>query len=205
MKPQIELGTEFRSKLIKTTGLLIEKINREIPMLKKSITEVPNAHLANEVSLHFASAPLLVRLSLLDLNVLFKLYLESDSEIEKNVLIRSICGQLYEFSEDVLEIFGEKYRMLLNQFPNPEDLTKDFNSSVIKEFNLVKQRHVDFLKVIRHNVSHHKDIDALLQYYLINEIDFNWAIKAYMDFIEWYAKYSDFELKLIDIAMKSKK
>jgi len=37
---------------------------------------------------------------------------------------------------------------------------------------------------------------------LINEIDFNWGIKAYIDFTQWYLMYSNFEQKLIDIAMQ---
>ncbi len=138
MKEAIKLDKEIKNSLIETTQLLIEKINNEIPMLRKSITEVPNSNLANEISLHFASAPLLLRLSLLDLCVLFKLYLVSNSEVEKNVLIRAICGQLYEFSEDVLEIFGKKYRELLNLFPNSEQITKELNGCVIKEFNRIK-------------------------------------------------------------------
>ncbi|WP_147275593.1 hypothetical protein [Adhaeribacter pallidiroseus] len=204
MKPTISIQGEQKESLIKTTEALIDKINREIPMLKKSITEVPNVHLANEVSYHFASVPLLLRLSLLDLCILFKLYLESNSDTEQNMLIRLICGQLYEFTEDVPTLFGKKYRELLSNFPNSGDLIKDLNGNVTKEFNLAKLRHVDFLKIIRHNVSHHKDIDALWQYYLINNIDFNWGIKAYIDFTQWYVShYSTFELKLIDIAMKA--
>lgn len=173
-------------------------------MLRRSITEVPNAHLANEISYHFASVPLLVRLAILDLCILFKLYLESKSETEQNLLIRLICGQLYEFSEDVPTMFGKKYRELLTNFPNSEQLLDTLNKQVIKEFLVIKNRHNDFLKLIRHNVSHHKDIDALWQHYLINDIDFNWGIKAYIDFTQWYvSNYSDFEVTLVNIAMKN--
>lgn len=204
MKPTIAFQREQKESLIKTTESLIDKINKEIPMLKKSIIEVPNAHMATEVSYHFASVPLLLRLSMLDLCILFKLYLGSSSHTEQNMLIRLICGQLYEFTEDVPVLFGKKYRELLSGFPNSEALIDDLNKQIIKEFNIAKSRHVDFLKTIRNNVSHHKDIDALWQYYLINDIDFNWGIKAYVDFIQWYAtQYSDFESRLIDIAMKA--
>jgi uncharacterized protein YbaR (Trm112 family) len=204
MKPTVSVLGEQKESLIETNKALIDKINGEISMLKKSITEVPNAHLAYEVSYHFASVPLLLRLSLLDLCILFKLHLESNSEVEQNTLIRLICGQLYEFTEDIPTLFGKKYRELLNNFPNSADLINDLNCNVIKEFNILKSQHVEFLKIIRHNVSHHKDSDALWQYYLINDIDFNWGIKAYIDFINWYAThYSDFELTIIDIAMKA--
>lgn len=206
MKSTIKFQGTEKENIVNTTQDLIDKINKEIPMLQKSITEVPNANLATEISYHFVSVPLLLRLSLLDLCILFKLFLDSKSDTEQNVLIRLICGQLYEFSEDVPTMFGKKYRELLSGFPNPENLTDILNKKVLKEFHNTKQRHNDFLKVIRHNVSHHKDIDALWQYYLINDIDFNWGIKAYMDFVYWYANnYSDFELTLIDIAMTQDK
>ena len=206
MKPTIKFQGTEKDSIVNTTQGLIDKINNEIPMLRKSITEVPNGNLATEISYHFASVPLLLRLSLLDLCILFKLFLESKSDTEQNVLIRLICGQLYEFSEDVPTMFGKKYRELLSGFPDSENLTNALNRNVIKEFQNTKQRHSDFLKVIRHNVSHHKDIDALWQYYLINDIDFNWGIKAYMDFVQWYvSNYSDFELTLINISMTSNK
>lgn len=204
MKTTILIQRAQKESLIETSKALIDKINGEIPNLKESITEAPNAHLANGVSYHFASVPLLLRLSLLDLCILFKLHLESSSDAEQNTLIRLICGQLYEFTEDVPTLFGKKYRELLSSFPNSAELINDLNSNVIREFNILKSRHVDFLKIIRHNVSHHKDIDALRQYYLINDIDFNLGIRAYIDFIQWYViNYSDFELRLITISMKA--
>ncbi len=206
MKPTIKLFGEDKESLVSTTQGLIDKINKEIPILKKSITEVPNANLANEISYHFASVPLLLRLSMLDICILFKLFLESDSDTEQNLMIRLICGQLYEFSEDVPTMFGKKYRDLLSNFPEIDNLTNTLNKNVIREFQICKQRNVDFLKIIRHNVSHHKDIDALWQHYLINDIDFNWGIKAYMDFVHWFVgNYSDFELTLINIAMEQNK
>lgn len=206
MKETILSKNQNENHLVETTKRLIEKIEREIPMLRKSITDVPEAIKANEISYHFASVPLLLRLSILDVCHLFRLYLESDSIMQQNLLLRLVSGQLYEFSQDVPEMFGKKYRLLLSQFPNPEELTKSLNQSVIKEFNIIKERHSDFLKLIRHNVAHHKDIDALWQHYLINEIDFNWTIKAYIDFVEWYVvNFGDFELKLIEIAIDNKR
>jgi len=135
MKPTIKLEEQTKENLLKTTIALIEKISKEIHMLKKSITEAPNADLANETSYHFASTPLLLRLALSDLCVLFKLYLESNYESEKNTLVRLICGQLYEFTEDVQEILGKKYRELLKRFPNSEELTRILNDEVVKEFH----------------------------------------------------------------------
>lgn len=208
MKDSIQFdGIQDENILLETTKQLIDKINKEIPMLRKSITDVPNANKANEISYHFASVPLLLRLSILDVCILFKLYLESNKlNTQQNLLLRLICGQLYEFVEDVPELFGKNYRLLLAKFPDPEEMTKSLNQNVIKEFNLIKSRHSEFLKLIRHNVAHHKDIDALWQYYLITEIDFNWAIKAYIDIVRWYVvNFSDFEMKLIKIAMDNKK
>jgi hypothetical protein len=205
MKHTISIQGQDKKSLIKTMENLIRKINRETSMLKNSISESPNAHLSNEVSYHFASVPLLLRLSMLDLCILFKLHLKSNSVVEQNVLIRLICGHLYEFIEDVPTLFGKKYRKLLSRFPHSETLLNDLNDNVIKEFNYIKKNHTDFLKIIRHNVSHHKDIDALKQYYLINEIDFNWGIKAFMDIIQWYVAYSKFELRIIDTSMNAKK
>lgn len=206
MKQTIQLDKQGEKSLLETTKKLIDKIDKEIPLLRKSITDVPNAEIANEISYHFASVPLLLRLSILDVSILFKLYLESDSTTQQNLLLRLLSGQLYEFVEDVPELFGKKYRLLLSQFTNSEELTNLFNYNVIKEFNILKIRHSEFLKLIRHNVAHHKDTDALWQYYLINEIDFNWAIKAYVDFVQWYVtNFSDFELKLIEIAMNNRK
>lgn len=84
MKKTIQLDQAGKS-LLETTRKLIEKIEKEIPMLRKSITGVPNAEMANEISYHFASVPLLLRMSMLDVCMLFKLYLESSSTTEQNL------------------------------------------------------------------------------------------------------------------------
>lgn len=87
---------------------MINNISEEIPILRKSITKIPN------------------------------------NKIENNLLLRILCGQLYEFSEDIPKMLGKKYRFFLEMYPNYELLKKELNSNLIKDFNEIKVRHIDF-------------------------------------------------------------
>jgi hypothetical protein len=182
------LSEENKTGLNNLTDSLIKKFVREISMFEKSIRTSPQIGLINEHSYHFLNVPLLLRLALLDLCVLFKHYANSTSETEQNLFARLICGQLYEFTEDVPKLFGRKYRKLLSTLPEPSKWN-DVLNLIMKEFNERSNRHKENLKIVRHNISHHRDIDGVLQVRLMEELDFRFVTEAYTELTEWFTIY----------------
>ena len=169
------LSEEGKQRLRMTIEGLIEKCNSEIPMLKKSISYNVSIHEDDENVYHFANVPLLLRLAILDLSVLFNTLLNSKTDNEQNLFARLICGQLYELNEDVPKILGKKYRNLLAKWPKYKEIESELNY-LIKKFHNNKAKYIDQLKEIRHNIAHHRDIDGIVQHDLIESLDFNLVV-----------------------------
>jgi hypothetical protein len=197
------LTPQNRKELNDLTETLIKKFSSEIPMFEKSITGFSLEEPMDEHSYHFINVPLLLRLALLDLCILFKYYSNSTSETDQNLFARLICGQLYEFTEDVPRLFGKKYRILLLDLPEADKWTSELNS-VIKTFIERSNKYKDKLKTIRHNISHHRDVDGVLQVKLIEQLDLKFVTDAYMDLTEWFTIYfTKLENEMIKTASKS--
>ncbi len=197
------LTPQNRKELNDLTEILIKKFSSEIPMFEKSITEFSLEDPIDEHSYHFINVPLLLRLALLDLCILFKHYSNTTSETEQNLFARLICGQLYEFTEDVPKLFGKKYRKSLSDLPEADKFTSELNL-VIKIFIERSNKYKDTLKTIRHNISHHRDIDGVLQVKLIEQLDFKFVTDAYIDLTQWFTIYfAKHENELFKMASKT--
>jgi quinol monooxygenase YgiN len=174
---------------------LIEKIEKEIPLLHKAIeVEFEKTEMHEQIS-HFLNVPLLLRLSILDLAILFNYFLKADNLTEKKLFARLISSQLYEYIQDNPEILGKKYRDFISKLNDPE-LMSELNE-LSKEFNSHKKKHEKFLKEIRNNISSHKDINGILQAKLIQNLDINDVSIAFLEITKSFAKYYKFEKKVL--------
>lgn len=198
--------TEDNSIIIKKDiEKLISKFKYEIPRLKKGIEMwIENSGNINEMAYKVANVPLFLRLSLLDTSILFHHLLKSNLEIEINLFARLVSSQLYEFIKDVLKIFGKDFRVLLSQFPNNENLIKELNF-LIKVMNDIKEAYINFFKTVRNNIAAHKDYDSIIQTRLIEKLDIDIVMVAYMNIIGWFSDYYNFEQKIFEIALVTKK
>jgi hypothetical protein len=106
-----DMSEDEKKNFIDVYNQLINKLTLEIPAWKLSLDKAITKHTkADTLAYHSANVPILIRLSILDILILFKQILSTNSDTEQNLFARLICAQLYEFLENVPKIFGKKYR-----------------------------------------------------------------------------------------------
>jgi hypothetical protein len=138
---------------------------------------------------------------MLDITILFKQVFKAEAEVEQNLYARLLCGQLFEFAEDVPEMLGKNFRNTISKIPQHEVLMSELNR-LMKEFHSKKVKFSSVIKNVRHNVSSHKDIDGLKQIYFIQELDFQTIIYAFLEINNWYCELAGYELKFADEGAK---
>lgn len=183
---------------------VISKIEREIPMFSQTLRSHKNLKNLDNLSYDFLNVPTLIRLSVIDIAILFKKFIDSKQKTEKNLFGRLICGQLYEFCDDIPRICGKNYRKKLNLLTNSDPLNTELNS-LMRSFNIIKDKYWQYLKSIRNNISSHKEMDVLVQLDLMENMEVDFIISAYIDIVSWFPEYFKFETKLLNIAMERTK
>lgn len=180
----------------------IEKCNSEIPMIKSSISKAHKKWTENTEGYFVANVSLRLRLSIVDMSSLFINILKSDSGQMRNLNSRLVCGQLYEFLEDVPKMFGKRYRKQYSHAPKFMKLDEQINT-VMKSFNETKARHHSYLKEIRNNVASHRDDDGMKQAVIIDNIQPLYIASIFMQITGWYfTDYVPYELRMINVAEK---
>jgi uncharacterized protein YdiU (UPF0061 family) len=190
-------------KLLKETieGIIIN-LEREIPSYKTKLAATVSKEKDNDLVYHYANVPLLLRLSMFDLAILFKYFIEAKTDTVANLFSRLMCSHLYEFIEDTPSILGKKYREVITNLNNSE-LVSELNQ-LLKYLNETKKSHRIFLKTIRNNISSHKDSDGLLQAKLMDEMTIEEPYMAFMEISRTFGLYIDFEDNLIKHIKKMK-
>ena len=196
------ISEESKKEYIETFDLLIDKFTRELPMIKSSMNKALQKHEKDDIAYHAANVPILIRLSLLDIVMLFNNLLRTKSGAEQNLFARLICVQLYDLFEKVPDMFGKKYRIKTSHLLKYDGgLVKELNK-LMTEFNSHKNKFAPVFKYIRNNVSAHRDIDGMKQIKLIEGMDFGSIVEAFIKIINWYKLYTEHEDKLIMLAEK---
>ena len=197
MNKLLVLPKETVENSLKTIEGLIAKISMEIPMLTSSINKAISKYgkAEKENAYHAVNVPLLIRISLIDILILYKHFLSTKSTIEQNLFARLIYAQLYEFIEDVPEILGGQYRQHLVKMPLGKLLIEDLNK-VTKIINGFKKNNHEKFQHIRNNISSHKHKDGILQIELMDVLDFNFVMVAYMQLVPFIVEYYQFENRI---------
>lgn len=197
MNKLLVLREETIKQSLKTIEGLIAKISMQISMIRQSITKAVSKYEKKEKenAYHAINVPLLIRISIVDILILYKHFLSTKSTIEQNLFARLIYAQLYEFIEDVPEILGGQYRTHLAKMPLGKLLIEDLKK-VTKIINAFKKKNHSKFQHIRNNISSHKHKDGMVQVELMEILDFNFVMVAYMQLIPFITEYFSFEEKI---------
>ena len=93
----------------------------------------------------------------------------ADDEWGKRVYGRMISMLIYESINDLLELLGKDFRVILKKLSNSTELSAELNS-VSKKLNEYKAKNIERLKSIRNVATAHRDKDILEQINMIKSI-----------------------------------
>ncbi|WP_295715472.1 hypothetical protein [Mucilaginibacter sp.] len=189
-------------RLLNIVYSAIERCNNDIPLIKNSISKAHKKWPENAEGYFVGNIPLRLRLSVVDMSTLFITVLGSDSESVRNLTSRLVCGQLYEFLEDVPKMFGKRYRKQHSHAPKWMKLDEQI-STMMRSFNETKTKYHTYLKEIRNNVASHRDDDGMKQADIIDSIDPIYIASIFVKITGWYfTDYLPYELRVINMAEK---
>jgi hypothetical protein len=98
----------------------------------------------------------------LDLKYMVKNMMLNGNDWEKRLNARAICTLIYESLNDVLELLGKEYRLVVLEIPGTENYLKILDT-LRKELTLLRKKHKSYLSRIRNSVYAHRDKDVNLQ------------------------------------------
>jgi|GEM_PF-6730139 hypothetical protein len=200
----IETITEKEKKeIITRVDSILKRYNDEIPRWRKSLSEAIVTYKLNKKGQQSMDAFVKIRLAMLDITVLFKYALTAEYEFERNLFMRLMCGQIYEFANDLpVKILGKNFREMLLILPFKDvELEKELNR-IMKLLNLYKNAFIKEFHIIRNNVSSHKDIDGMNQMKIIEELDFDKITLVFGGITDWATEWGHFEMRLFKLAEK---
>lgn len=175
---------------------IIQNLLLEIDLYKSSIFKAENIFGKDGEVSEFVNAMPFVRLSFMDITILFRDCNNAKSDWELKLYSRLLCLCIYEFLESVGKLFSNKYRKKLSSWPDSETLVQDLKE-LTKHYNNLKEEIKDYVKEIRNNTIAHRDKDAIKQILLIDSLDVHKIKYATIEIHNWYSKYRDFEEKMM--------
>ena len=89
---------------------------------------------------------------------------------KKNILSRTLASLLYEFYQDINNLYDKKFEKGIQQTLSLD--MADALKSIKKMTAMVGSKYFEKLKLIRMNVGSHRDFDVVKQHDIINSIDF---------------------------------
>ena len=118
-----------------------------------------------------------------DVNTIIKSINSSTKKWDKILYCRLLAISIYEFLNDVFEIFGKEYQgTIIEILGDNYDFSEIF--SIKRKLNKFKKLNCEYFKRIRHNTIGHRDHNALDQYNLIMKIDPIWFKRKGVEIIK---------------------
>lgn len=105
----------------------------------------------------------------------------------QQLLGRQLAVILYESTDDLLELLGKDFRLLINKLTKQDELSKKIKKYT-KELNIFKNQNKDALQEIRNYCGAHRDKNAYKQLEVINNIETNDLLKLTADFMKPVSK-----------------
>jgi len=152
-------------------NLLIERINEDTATWQNALKFVEEKYGHNDKAFDFINAFAFYRLSFLDIALLFKNFLTTKADLEKKIYAKMLVLNLYEFLEDIPQIFGKDFKDSLSILNNNELLDEFRNIKI--DIQKIKSESHTYLKEIRNTVVGHKDHNTFIQVAVLDKIDFN--------------------------------
>lgn len=180
----------------------ILSIKEEVDTFSKALDFVEEKYGKNNEAAEVSTIFPFLNLSMLDILILHKLYLNAKDSIEKNFICRTAAQHMYEFLEDGSKALGKQMNHYTNKL-NDTEINLELKA-IRKSFNELKtELHIP-LKELRHNVSGHKDRNIRQQLEIsngINIIDFQ---KNFLLFMLFFIKLTLFKKHLISAIERQK-
>ena len=175
--------------LLKTRRLKRNIYKIDVKTLNREIEEYVNVINKEEVTGSYVIFRkfLYIKIISRDIGVLLDMYDSQKSTDAKNIIARTLALQLFEFYNDINNLFDKEFE---NDFIEMimDDMLETFKT--IKKLNsMMKTQHYERLKEIRTNIIAHRDFDVIKQYTLIKHLDAKEIIdisKAVMFMIYWF-------------------
>jgi len=191
-------GVEF---FLSVQDLLIERIKEDTATWQSALKFAEDKYGHNDKAFDFINAFAFYRLSFLDIALLLKNFLTSKTDLEKKIYAKMLVLNLYEFIEDIPQIFGRDFMNALPDVVNNELL--DELKNIKKAIQNIKTESHTYLKEIRNTVVGHKDHNTFIQVEVLDKIDFDKIEKYCMSIYLLYLSLNTFE-KNIRKTIKSK-
>ncbi|SFT89102.1 hypothetical protein SAMN04489724_2593 [Algoriphagus locisalis] len=180
--------------IIRNNEKSIKILREEANNLIKAINQLKKIYGKNEETEELASIFAFLNLSMIDIILLFNSYLKSNSVDEKHLICRTAALHMYEFLEDGSKIFGTGLKKL-STILKASDLDADI-LEIRKLFFSLRKKNIDTLKVIRNNVSGHKERNVRKQITVSESIDINKFDLFFFEFLFILFPYAKLKKKL---------
>jgi len=181
--------------------LLIERIKEDTTTWQSALKFAEEKYGHNDKAFNFINSFAFYRLSFLDIALLLKNFLTSKADLEKKIYAKMLVLNLYEFTEDIPQIFGKDFKDALSILNNNELL--DELKNIKKTIQKIKSESHTYLKEIRNTVVGHKDHNTFIQVEVLDKIDFDKVERYCMTIYVLYLSLDTFEKRIREIT-KSK-
>jgi hypothetical protein len=144
------------------------------PDIDKLEIEISNYVLAMKANALLPARPIIEKILFIkiitkDIATLVTLIENEIGEPQRNVLSRSLALLLYEFYQDVNNLYNKKFEQTYVKALSPQMVTA--LQAIKKMTAMFYTQYFKKLKLIRMNVVGHRDFDTVKQYDIIKEID----------------------------------
>lgn len=156
-------------KVLSDINIGISTLKNEVEAASKALGEIEQQYGKNNEAEVISTGFSFLDLSMIDIFILYRQYLSGKDEIEKNFICRTAAQHMYEFLDDASEVLGKQMSHLIENL-NDDEINAELKA-LRKTFNELKKELQIPLKILRHNVSAHKDRDIRNQLAIINAIN----------------------------------
>jgi hypothetical protein len=189
-------------KILSDIDKTILSLKEEVDTFSKALDLVETKYGKNEEAAEVSTIFPFLNLSMLDILILHKQYLNTKDSIEKNFICRTAAQHMYEFLEDGSKALGKQMNYYTDKL---NDTEINLEIKVLrKSFNELKAELHTPLKELRHNVSGHKDRNIRQQLAISNGINIIEFQKNFILFMLFFLKLTLFKKKLVGKIEKQK-
>jgi hypothetical protein len=177
-------------------GKAITNLHEEVITFSKAVDLIEEEQGKNDEAAKLSTAFPFLNLSMLDILILNKQYLNTNDAIEKNFICRTSAQHMYEFLEDGAKVLGKEMNFTTQLLNN-----KQINiclKELRRSFNRIKDELHTPLKKLRHNVSGHKDRDIRNQLQISRSINIEDFQHNFSVFMQLFVQLTKFKRLVID-------
>jgi hypothetical protein len=136
-------------------------LEEEAHMVLDAVAMMQQKHGHHEVPFKQTTMAVFIKLSIMDIFLLYKMLFKSEEENEKNVMARTLATLIAEFIDDVGKMIGKPLTEATKDHLENHDIQAAMKN-VRSWYNTIKVKY-ESMRNIRNIVSAHKDRNVVLQ------------------------------------------